>query len=276
MAGRLNQVRRFAGSAFSLRELPAMCLLGLARCSPFNGESAIGSLGRKVFPSLRVRPRALRGGAVDLNTADLGQLVSYEEIMVDGGYDLSLVPFAPAAVVDCGAHVGLFTLLAAVTFPDAKFTAFEPSPENLQWLRRNLQINQLECDLRAAAVGIQDGIAEFKLGDSNAGCIQTGTVSDSANRIQVAVTDLRRVLHEMKPGSLLLKLDIEGEERTVLPAIMPVLPANCAVFFETHDGEEGWQQAVATLGSAGFVVRCLRARSPFYDGYALRTAQQAP
>jgi hypothetical protein len=46
----------------------------------------------------------------------------------------------------------------------------------------------------------------------------------------------------------------EGEEATLLPALLPVLPRQCAVFFEWHQGEEGFQRVAELLGAHGLIT----------------------
>jgi len=136
---RLRQVVRFARTAYALCDLPAACVLGLARGNPFNGSSKLGIVGQRWFPTVRIRPRRMRGASLWVSTSDLGQLISYEEIFVRKNYDLRLVPFMPKLIIDCGAHVGFFTGLAASSYPDARIMAFEPNPTNCCMLARQLQ-----------------------------------------------------------------------------------------------------------------------------------------
>jgi len=70
---------------------------------------------------------------------------------------------------------------------------------------------------------------------------------------------------------LLLKLDVEGEERRLVPGIAALLPKVCALFFETHHGVEGWDEVTAPLSRVGFCIRLLRRRGSFCDGFAVRT-----
>ena len=53
-------------------------------------------------------------------------------------------------------------------------------------------------------------------------------------RYTVQVVDLPAMLSQRRPERLLLKLDVEGEETHIIPALLDVLPREAAVFFETH------------------------------------------
>src|SRR5262245_40584855 len=99
---RLRNIQSFIGVSRSLRQCLPLALLGWARGNP-------SSVIHRPFRSVAVKPSILCGGRVTVNIRDLGQLVSFEEIFVERTYDLSLVPFVPKHIFDCGAHVGYFT-----------------------------------------------------------------------------------------------------------------------------------------------------------------------
>ena len=264
---RLRFVARFARSAHSWRDLSGACILGVARGSPFAGTKLISSLGRHLFPSVCLRPRRLNGERVWIETCDLGQLISYEEILVDGTYDLGLVSFQPSAIVDCGSHVGLFARLAAVRFPNAQLVAFEPDPDNCVYLARQFKSLGNRVRLRKAAVSLADGTGWFEADQSNTGRL---TEERSARGRRVAIVDFRRELHPFRGQPLLLKLDIEGSEEQVLPGCLPVLPQTAAIFLETHRGPDLRERLNQMLEEHGFSVRWLRVREPYADGFAWR------
>lgn len=70
--------------------------------------------------------------------------------------------------------------------------------------------------------------------------------------------------------SMLLKVDIEGDEAELIPALAPYLPEKCAIFFENHHGEEGWHKLSPVLGAVGFEMKELYRENRFINGFALR------
>ncbi|MDN0201121.1 FkbM family methyltransferase [Streptomyces sp. S.PNR 29] len=66
----------------------------------------------------------------------------YEEIFLQGCYGKVQLP-PDAFVVDVGANIGLFSLFVKRQWPDAEILAFEPIPESLRVLRRNLELHRL-------------------------------------------------------------------------------------------------------------------------------------
>lgn len=266
LTDRFHAMSKFVESAQSGWDVPAMCILAYARGNPFDGGNLRSKLGRLLWPRLLVRPKSLNGGKVLIETSDLGQLVSFDEVLVEGGYDLKKVPFRPEVVIDCGAHVGYFSALAAATYPEVRMVSYEPNPENVRVLRKNLEGAGSRASIVPAAVSVQEGEAWFAAKVSNGGKIG----DESADGIKVCLVDLPEVIKKAGGVPMVLKVDIEGEERRVFPVLSPHLPAQCAVYFETHDGIEGWRDVAGSLEAAGFQLELLRERGRYRDGFALR------
>jgi FkbM family methyltransferase len=257
---------RFAASAYSWRDLPNACVVGLARESPFDGSGALTKFAAAVFPSLGIRPCSLAGRRVWVDTNDLGQLVSYEEVFVDRCYDLGRVPFGPHVVIDCGAHVGFFSALVAARFPEAKVIAIEPNPDNCKRLRRQCErLDDRICIFEAAA-GLEDGYASFTAEFSNSGRL----VQDANEKsILVKTVSLQRLLAEVREP-LLLKMDVEGAEESLLPCCLPMCKKPTALFLETHHGSGPRIECTELLKKHGFSVDWIRVREPYADCVALK------
>ena len=259
MLDRLWRVVAFLGVTCSPSQWPRLMLLGWARDNPL---SAVG----RWFPTIQVRPAVLRGRAVTVSATDLGQLISFEEVFVESVYDLGRVPFTPTAIFDCGAHVGFFSVLARSTYPRVPVTVFEPNPVNLGPLRRNLAAFEAQAVIHAAAVSTHEGSRRFSAVESNAGHLE----EPGEAGMEVAVLDLSSFVSGDAGAALLIKIDIEGEERQLIPHVLPVLPRQCAVFVETHDGATSRDALVEQMVSYGFEVSELRVREPYADLLALR------
>ena len=263
---RLRRVLVFARLRVNPIEVAKLAVLGLARDNPFGGKGLVGKVLGGLFRTVTVRPALLRGHAVSIDSHDLGQLVSFEEIFVEQVYDLARVPFAPQVVLDCGAHVGLFSVLAGAAYPTAKLIAYEPNPENLPWLGRNLLPLGARVSFKEAAASTYAGRRRFVSEFSNTGHLQDGT----GDGVEVNVLDFADELKAVHGQALLLKMDIEGEEERLLPHIVCVLPQECALFLETHHGPEKRAQTETFLEEHGFRTSVLRERADFADLLALR------
>lgn len=263
-AERINMVLRFSGSARDLRGKIACGLMGLA--SPLSDVSRPPLLGKGVPDMLRLSPSRLRGMNLLIKPHDWSETIIYNEIFVEKGYDLSVMSFQPEHVVDCGGHIGLFSLLASATFPSAKITIFEPNPDNFARIRENSKLNDLDWDCRLGALGATAGEAYLQVFNSHSARI-------SADRgVRTTVFDLAAFISALGSRGLLLKVDIEGEEKTMWHKLIPSLPPQTIVFFETHHGSEGWSYAEHLFRENGFQVRKLVDRGLFCDGYATRAA----
>jgi len=226
------------------------------------------SITRRLHWSLGVRPSLVHGLKVHLDPCDDSQVLIFDEVFVRGGYRLDDVPFVPDLVVDCGAHIGLFSLLAKHRFPDARLVAFEPNPANITMLNRQVRRNRLHVETVRAAVWTHDGTGSFEANSSCDGHLLAD--ADSSAKASVALVDLSRYLPLERSTKLILKMDIEGGEDILLPFVLPRLPRACAIFFETHSGEVGWAEHEQRLQAHGFSVTRHNARGLYSDGFALR------
>src|SRR5206468_9652000 len=251
-----------ANSGRGIRGKLACGLVGLATAMSSNSRAP--RLAKWVPDVLRIAPSRLQGLSLLINPRDWSQTVIYEEIFVATGYDLSVVNFEPTHVVDCGGHIGLFSLLASSAFPKAKITIFEPNPSNFSRILKNRSLNRLDWDCRLAAVGAKAGEAYLDVFNSHSARLS------NHRGLRTKVCELAAFITALGSSSLVLKMDVEGEERTMWPDLIPWLPLQTAVFFETHHGSDAWSDAEKQFGQHGFRVRKLVDRGAFCDGYAER------
>jgi FkbM family methyltransferase len=205
-----------------------------------------------------------------INPASISEIMIYEEIFVKRTYNLSSLPFQPAVVVDCGGFEGYFTLLASAYFPKTQLVAFEPHPANFSAMCSNFARNGIEVSAHAQAVSNISGRMRF----SGAGFWgRLNYEQQTSDIIQVEVANLREVISTLSARSLLLKLDVEGEEEKILPEILEVLPRTCALFFEWHHGLATFSKPELLLKESGFDITKSRIHGVadnFVDAFALR------
>jgi FkbM family methyltransferase len=116
-------------------------------------------------------------------------------------------------VVDVGANVGLYTLIAASRVDPGRVIALEPDPLAASRLEANVMLNGLRnVDVRLAAAGAEAGEARLTTGLDTTNHI----VSDeSAPSIPVRLVTLDEVVGPTADVAL-VKLDAEGFESQVL------------------------------------------------------------
>lgn len=139
-------------------------------------------------------------------------------------------------VYDIGAHVGFYTLLSSrLVGPSGRVVAFEPSPRNLDYLTRHVELNRLSnVTIIPAGVGERTGRCRFEVGATNA----MGHLS-SAGEIDVPVIDVDTfVLSGSAPPPDVIKMDIEGGEFGALRGAVDVINRwRPLIFLATHSEE---------------------------------------
>jgi FkbM family methyltransferase len=136
----------------------------------------------------------------------------------EGPYEWGMVRVAPGDVVfDCGANLGIFSLLAA--YRGAEVYAFEPISEARDILRQTLALNPAFADqvhVVPCALGAEEKSAEFTvLVDTLVG--SSMVLSQIGRKVRVPVTTVDAFAEtEGLDVVNFVKADIEGAERQML------------------------------------------------------------
>lgn len=147
---------------------------------------------------------------------DLGFL--FHEIWVERMYSASAYRIqASWNVIDVGANIGVFAVLAAHGRPGVRVIACEPHPGNATWLRDNLARCKLTNVLvKEVAVAGAAGARALAVDPTN-WLVHTLQPSVTAATIQVPCVSLGGLLQEFPNRTCdLLKLDCEGSEHEIL------------------------------------------------------------
>jgi FkbM family methyltransferase len=138
---------------------------------------------------------------------------------VTGHYRRDFIPITKdSIVVDVGAHIGSFSVMAAQTA--SKVIAFEPDPDNFQMLRKNIELNNLRNILiYPIAVSGHNGYQEmylFKDGSTGSHSL-CNPEQRGLTRKSVQTTSIYGIMEkEGLPVIDFLKLDCEGAEHDIL------------------------------------------------------------
>jgi FkbM family methyltransferase len=188
-----------------------------------------------------------------------------------------LSPLQVHTVIDIGANVGQFSLLAQKLYPSAKIFAFEPlqqPAERYEMLFRN----QPEVMLRSCAIGPVEQISVMHVSnrpDSSSLLPITTTQERFAPGtaevalISVEVRRLDNVISmDMLVAPVLLKLDVQGFELEALKGCVGVLPKVAFVyvevsFVELYAGQALADEIVGFLRAHGFSLAGVN--QPSYD-----------
>ncbi len=154
----------------------------------------------------------------------------------------------PGAVVyDVGAHYGYYSLLASKLAGEAgRVIALEPSPRNLDVLRRHIRLNHLQ-NITVLETALSDHAGEAKF-DNTAGS-GVGHLSDQG-RVTVKLTTLDALSKDFPPPDV-MKIDVEGAEEAVLAGGRETLEtARPTIFLSTHGAtlEENCSRVLREMG----------------------------
>ncbi|HVZ66638.1 MAG TPA: FkbM family methyltransferase [Patescibacteria group bacterium] len=164
-----------------------------------------------------------------------------EIIVVASGYEYDfskiVLPKKPT-IVDLGAHIGSFSVLAAKKFKDkGRIFSFEPDKENFLLLKENLALNKLKS-VKAFNLGISDRKGKVYLKNN----INTDAYYidlKTKNKPNCEVTTLPLALNKIGLKKVdLLKIDVEGSEYEILnhkPTISYIKKNVSYVFIEYHE-----------------------------------------
>ena len=187
-----------------------------------------------------------------------------------------------AVLVDVGANVGMYTMLAAVTRA-AMVYAFEPESQNYALLNKNIVMNKVFDRVRAWPVALSDAtsfgeihLAEFKVGSS---CHAYGEALNFKLEPQrfpylqgaVSATLDQLVSDGVVPMPDHIKIDVDGFEHKVIAGAREVLGGSRlrSLLIEVNSALEPHQQLIAELVRFGFhfdpaqVARAERKDGPF-------------
>lgn len=254
-------------------------------------KAAFGPLGEpperltKHLPRVGVVRSRLPNGRV-LSLWSLGDDVVTSQVFWRGwsSYEPETTPVfyemarGASCVLDVGAHVGFYSLLAAHANPAGRVLAFEPLPKAVGRFRRNVAENLLtNVELIECAVGDEVGTATFfHAPDSAEGVpsssglaeeffhlpyyVESGVTSES----EVRVTTIDEVVRDRDvPRVDLIKIDTETTEPAVLAGAAAVLERDRPdLIFEVLPGQGTGPAITRQLKPLGYTFYLLGENGP--------------
>jgi FkbM family methyltransferase len=222
---------------------------GIALSVPFSFKNWT-AVYRNILGNVPISQLELRTGEVIHGREDTQLWNHYNDIWNKAAYTQHCSVPEGATVIDIGANVGMFALLAARS---ARFVhAFEPEPRNCDLLRQNCQSNA-RIIIHNEAVGAADGTARLSVGASSTGFSLFG---DSTETCPVTVRTLSAVFsHYGIEYCDFLKLDCEGAEYPILLDSPPELfhKVRClAMEYHDHLSSYTHEDIVSRLNKLGF------------------------
>ncbi len=147
-------------------------------------------------------------------------------------------------VYDIGSNVGFYTLLSSELVGNGgKVIAFEPFPQNLVYLKRHIELNNLKnVTVVEKAVSEKKGEMFFMSGKNNS----EGHL-DRTGDIQVLTISLDDFVDARNPSPDLIKMDIEGAEFDALLGAKNILSKRKPIIFLATHGQDIHKNCISYL-----------------------------
>lgn len=131
-------------------------------------------------------------------------------------------------VVDIGAHIGYYTLLAAnLVGESGRVYAFEPDPNNYALLVKNIRSNSYNNVVPVQkAVSNNVGTTKLFLSPENTGDHRIYNSHDERYSIEIETVTLDEYLKDKENRIDMIKMDIQGAEMAALQGMMEILNKN--------------------------------------------------
>ncbi|MAS94286.1 MAG: hypothetical protein CMO55_13900 [Verrucomicrobiales bacterium] len=143
---------------------------------------------------------------------------------------------------DVGAHFGYYSLIAAKKLTAGRVYSYEPSSENLFYLRSHVKWNRLNhVTVIPSAMSEEDGTAVF-------GGQGTGSGMIGGDGEEVTVRSIDSLIGSGDAvAPTFLKVDVEGQEANVLRGAAELLSTASATFVISTHGDEVHQECIDIL-----------------------------
>lgn len=173
----------------------------------------------------------------------------------------------PSTVIDVGANVGQFAVASAKLFPNVSVHSFEPNPDCVAALRKNV-MSLGKVSVYPVALGESEGEVAFHvnshshsssilpLGENHRGAFPDAR---EIGTIQVKISTLDKIFADVELLSpVLLKLDLQGYEAQALRGAAETLKRVDYVVLEAsfkpmYEGEMLFMDVVRLMEGCGFV-----------------------
>lgn len=210
-----------------------------------------GFLRLKLRGKPRYIPTRVRVNGWNLEVPDVASFLSaYREIFVRKIFAFKCEDPSPR-ILDLGANVGLSVLFFKKLYPRARIVGFEADPGIFSYLRRNVHGNGFtDVDLINKAAWDRETILQFSSTGADAGRV---AFEDDSHLIQVASVNMTEYLQRNHFD--FIKMDVEGAEETILPAIrdhLKIVKWLCVEYHSKAGKKQSLSGLLGILSQAGF------------------------
>jgi len=159
---------------------------------------------------------------------------------------------------DLGAHIGYFTvLLGHLTGSEGRVHAFEPIAENAASIRRNVKLNRMKDRVTVHQAALASSVGRLPIFSARTGGSSEWTLSSEFAEREDVESDVEHPQRSIETTTLedalgadrvdLMKMDIEGAESEVLPAMFDLLMEQRPLLVLEFHREVGWPGVEALI-----------------------------
>lgn len=175
-------------------------------------------------------------------------------------------------VLDIGANIGYYSLMMLELMGNkGKLIAVEPSPSNIEILRKNLLLNKYnDIEVHNAAISDENGTKKFFLSEMSNLNTLNYTEKKSLNLTGKTINVKTLTVPQIMEGRNLdlIRMDVEGHEVEVLNGLIPNIGVNNlypSIIFETHrsryNNEHSMENTLKNLFAKNYKVSMLGSTS---------------
>ncbi len=175
-------------------------------------------------------------------------------------------------VLDIGANIGYYSLMMLKLIGDkGKLIAVEPSPSNIEILKKNLLLNNFQdVEVHNGAISDENSIKKFFLSEmSNLNTLNytdKKSLNLTGKTIDVKTFTVPEIIDDRDLN--LIRMDVEGHEVEVLNGLIPNIGSNNlypSIIFETHrsryNNEHSMENTLKKLFAKNYKVSMLGSTS---------------
>ena len=141
-------------------------------------------------------------------------------------------------IVDLGAHIGMFSVLAKFLHPGARVVAVEPFKGSFKLLYHN--VSQFNIETIQVAIGISDTVGLVKGMNVSQHSYRSNIVGEGIEQVEsLSLPELFRKLKINREG-LFLKIDIEGAEHQFMEDedAVDIMRSSVGIDFDLHQTDK--------------------------------------
>ena len=223
-------------------------------------RNMLGPFLQKIPISIAFQKTTLRPLSMDWRQDD--ELLELVEQMEASTLLFLQTDLKPDVIFDLGASCGISTHILSAQHPAAETVAYEPRPKAFARLQSRIQNLPGSHEVHLAAVGTSSGVISLK--DQGVG---TGATHQNEGSFTAPLVTLNEAIISDSAKKVLLKIDVEGGEKDLLPWVVSRLPGPSVILLETHQPLDDVESYAQSSLRAGFRWTLLRYRSmPEYGG----------